>query len=190
MCIVWILWQWSLKRFVILAEGAVALPVTLSGGALFASWKLLQFPSSLIVKVILAIFMRASAQLCQDFLCICFSLLSDCCKARDRCSISSNTSKHTCACSSLYLLHMHISTVSCLYIHIYIHISRGALVLTCTALFFRVCEAFQSLQHSSRAISYIGACNQCVYVCIYIHIYICVYIYTPTYLPMHLYIYV
>ena len=46
----------------ILAEGAIALSVTLSGGALFASWKLLQFPSSLIVKVILAIFMGASAQ--------------------------------------------------------------------------------------------------------------------------------
>ena len=48
--------------FNILAEGAIALSVTLSGGALFASGKLLQFPSSLIVKVILAIFMRASAQ--------------------------------------------------------------------------------------------------------------------------------
>ena len=48
----------------ILAEGAIALSVTLSGGALFASWKLLQFPSSLIVKVILAIFRRASAQQC------------------------------------------------------------------------------------------------------------------------------
>ena len=47
----------------ILAEGAIALSVTLSGGALFASWKLLQFPSSLIVKVILAIFMGASVQL-------------------------------------------------------------------------------------------------------------------------------
>lgn len=46
----------------ILAEGAIALSVTLSGGALFASWKLLQFPSSLIVKVILAIFSGASAQ--------------------------------------------------------------------------------------------------------------------------------
>ena len=46
----------------ILAEGAIALSVRLSGGALFASWKLLQFPSSLIVKVILAIFMGASAQ--------------------------------------------------------------------------------------------------------------------------------
>ena len=46
----------------ILAEGAIALSVTLSGGALFASWELLQFPSSLIVKVILASFMRASAQ--------------------------------------------------------------------------------------------------------------------------------
>ena len=34
----------------------MTLSVTLSGGALFASWKLLQFPSSLIVKVILAIF--------------------------------------------------------------------------------------------------------------------------------------
>ena len=46
----------------ILAEGAIALSVTLSGGALFASWKLLQFPSSLIVKFILAIFMGVSAQ--------------------------------------------------------------------------------------------------------------------------------
>ena len=46
----------------ILAEGAIALSVTLSGGALFASWKLLQFLSSLIVKVILAIFSWASAQ--------------------------------------------------------------------------------------------------------------------------------
>ena len=46
----------------ILAEGAIALSVTLSGGALFASWKLLQFLSSLTVKVILAIFMWASAQ--------------------------------------------------------------------------------------------------------------------------------
>jgi len=49
-------------KWTILAEGAIALSVTLSGGALFASWKLLQFPSSLIVKVILAIFMGASAQ--------------------------------------------------------------------------------------------------------------------------------
>ena len=46
----------------ILAEGAIALLVTLSGSALFASWKLLQFPSRLIVKVIRAIFRRASAQ--------------------------------------------------------------------------------------------------------------------------------
>ena len=46
----------------ILAEGAMALPVTLSGGVLCASWKLLQFLSSLTVKVILAIFMWASAQ--------------------------------------------------------------------------------------------------------------------------------
>jgi hypothetical protein len=46
----------------ILAEWAVPLSLTLSGGALFASRKLLQFPSSLIVKVILAIFRRASAQ--------------------------------------------------------------------------------------------------------------------------------
>ena len=49
----------------ILAEGAIALLVTLSGSALFASWKLLQFPSRLIVKVIRAIFKRASAQ-CSD----------------------------------------------------------------------------------------------------------------------------
>ena len=39
----------------ILAEGAIALSVVLSGGVLIASWKLFQFPSSLIVKVILAI---------------------------------------------------------------------------------------------------------------------------------------
>ena len=55
----------SAAHLCILAEGAIALPVTLSGGVLFASWKLLQFPSSLIVKVILAIFMRASAQQCR-----------------------------------------------------------------------------------------------------------------------------
>ena len=54
-------------RNIILAEGARALSVTLSGGALFASWKLLQFPSSLIVKVILAIFRRASAQRLDSF---------------------------------------------------------------------------------------------------------------------------
>ena len=53
---------WNAHATTILAEGAIALPVTLSGGVLFASWKLLQFPSSLIVKVILAIFMGASAQ--------------------------------------------------------------------------------------------------------------------------------
>ena len=47
---------------IILAEVATALAVTLSGGALFASRKLLQFPSSLIAKVILAFFTRASAQ--------------------------------------------------------------------------------------------------------------------------------
>ena len=52
-----------LRELAILAEGAIALSVTHSGGVLFASWKLLQFPSSLIVKVILAIFMGASAQL-------------------------------------------------------------------------------------------------------------------------------
>ena len=46
----------------ILAKGAIALSATLSGGALFASRNLLQLPSSLIVKVILAIFTRASAQ--------------------------------------------------------------------------------------------------------------------------------
>ena len=51
---------------IILAEGAIALSVTHSGGALFASWKLFQFPSSLIVKVILAIFMGASAQHLQN----------------------------------------------------------------------------------------------------------------------------
>lgn len=52
----------KMTMYNILAEGAIALSVTLSGGALFASWKLLQFPSSLIVKVILAIFSGASAQ--------------------------------------------------------------------------------------------------------------------------------
>ena len=53
------------------AEGARAPSVTLSGGALFASLKLLQFPSSLIVKVILAICMRALAQqLCRGCQCI------------------------------------------------------------------------------------------------------------------------
>ena len=46
----------------ILAEGARVLSVTLSGSALFASWELLQFPSSLIVKVIFAICMWALAQ--------------------------------------------------------------------------------------------------------------------------------
>ena len=56
------MWPSSTALFAILAEGAIALSVTHSGGALFASWKLLQFPSSLIVKVILAIFMGASAQ--------------------------------------------------------------------------------------------------------------------------------
>ena len=54
----------------ILAEGAIALLVTLSGSALFASWKLLQFPSRLIVKVIRAIFKRASAQLYFGFFII------------------------------------------------------------------------------------------------------------------------
>ena len=49
------------NRF-ILAEGAIALSVTLSGGALFANGKLSQFPLSLIVKVIPALFMQASAQ--------------------------------------------------------------------------------------------------------------------------------
>ena len=52
---------------IILAEGAIALSVTLSEGALFASGKLLQFPSSLIVKVILAFFMGASAQQYSNF---------------------------------------------------------------------------------------------------------------------------
>ena len=41
---------------VILAEGAIALPVTLSGGALFACRKLLQFLSCLFVKVILVFY--------------------------------------------------------------------------------------------------------------------------------------
>ena len=39
--------SWIHQAVVILAEGAIALSVTLSGDALFASWKLLQFPSSL-----------------------------------------------------------------------------------------------------------------------------------------------
>ena len=60
-------WVWVLEPSDgILAEGAIALLVTLSGSALFASWKLLQFPSRLIVKVIRAIFMGASAQWCRD----------------------------------------------------------------------------------------------------------------------------
>ena len=47
----------------ILAEGAIALSVTLSGGALLASRKLLRFLSSLIANAILALFfMRAPAQ--------------------------------------------------------------------------------------------------------------------------------
>ena len=50
------------KFYYILAEGAIALSVTLSGGALFANGKLSQFPLSLIVKVIPALFMQASAQ--------------------------------------------------------------------------------------------------------------------------------
>ena len=62
-----ILYTFYLLAQPILAEGAIALSVTLSGGALFASWKLLQFLSSLIVKVILAIFTGASAQLIQVF---------------------------------------------------------------------------------------------------------------------------
>ena len=45
----------------ILVEGAIALPVTPGGGVLFASWKLFQFLSRLIVKVILAIFKWALA---------------------------------------------------------------------------------------------------------------------------------
>ena len=61
----------------ILAEGAIALLVTLSGSALFASWKLLQFPSRLIVKVIRAIFKRASAQ-CSDVVSV---LLAFCLRA-------------------------------------------------------------------------------------------------------------
>ena len=40
----------------ILAEGAMTLPATPSGGVSPANWKLFQFPSSLIVKVILATF--------------------------------------------------------------------------------------------------------------------------------------
>jgi hypothetical protein len=46
----------------ILAEGAIALSVTLCGGALFATRKLFKFPSSLVAKVIPANFMWASAQ--------------------------------------------------------------------------------------------------------------------------------
>ena len=53
----------------ILAEGATVPSVTLSGGALFASWQLLQFLSSLIAKVSLAIFRRASAQQPQHTAC-------------------------------------------------------------------------------------------------------------------------
>ena len=46
----------------ILAEGAIAWSMTLCGGVLFASWKLLQFPSSCSLVDSLAIFDRASAQ--------------------------------------------------------------------------------------------------------------------------------
>ena len=41
----------NMALYGILAEGAIALAVALSGGALFASGKLLRFPSSTIVKV-------------------------------------------------------------------------------------------------------------------------------------------
>ena len=47
----------------ILAEGAMALSVALSGGVPFANGKLLQILTSLIVKVILVNYVRASAQL-------------------------------------------------------------------------------------------------------------------------------
>ena len=63
-------WHCFATSWLILAEGAIALLVTLSGSALFASWKLLQFPSRLIVKVIRAIFKRASAQLYFGFFII------------------------------------------------------------------------------------------------------------------------
>ena len=46
----------------ILAEGAIARSMTLCGGVLFASWKLLQFPSSCSLVGSLAIFYRAVAQ--------------------------------------------------------------------------------------------------------------------------------
>jgi len=46
----------------ILAEGAITLPVTVSGGLFIRNRKQFQLPSSLIVKVILADFMRALAQ--------------------------------------------------------------------------------------------------------------------------------
>ena len=73
----WKMWKPSNHKRCILAEGAIALSVTLSGGALFASWKLLQFPSSLIVKIILAIFMRASAQQILQPSCALQSILTD-----------------------------------------------------------------------------------------------------------------
>ena len=71
----------------ILAERAIALPVTLSTGPLFANWKLFQPLSNLIVKVILAICMRVSAQLlhhngapalCPDSPCGPFGVLRYC----------------------------------------------------------------------------------------------------------------
>ena len=46
----------------ILAEGAIALPMTLSGNVLLAIYKLFLFLSNFIVNVILAILMGASAQ--------------------------------------------------------------------------------------------------------------------------------
>ena len=73
----------------ILAEGAITLSVTLSGGVLFASWKLLQFLSSLIVKVILAIFSRASAQQAREFCHRTFvRLLASCLRCVAACSIT------------------------------------------------------------------------------------------------------
>ena len=47
---------------IILAEGAIAVPVTRSGGALFANCKTIQILSCLIVNGILVIVKRASVQ--------------------------------------------------------------------------------------------------------------------------------
>ena len=145
------LWQSSVMWFVILAEGAVALPVTLSGGALFASWKLLQFPSSLIVKVILAIFMRASAQLCHDFVWSCYSPLCD----LDICAayLQAHASIHVLAHFHTYIF---IWAWSFAYIHICIdslkHLFRSTIYLCVFSIY--IYNAYMYLFYTSAYTSY------------------------------------